>query len=160
MMTVLRVFPVVLIIILFSITGAWSIDRRLPTQPVVVNSHHSFSETTSKLKGAIKGKDLVVIFDVNHRDIMAGVGVKGRNSTTIGFTGPMIEHKILMAEPRAALEMPLKIVVRELDNGEVEVIYYQPSYLFSHYENRDLDKLSREMDTLVGSIIKEAAGNR
>jgi uncharacterized protein (DUF302 family) len=158
MMTVLRVFPVVCIIILFSITGAWSIDMRLPGPPVVVNSHNSFSETKSKLRGAIKGKDLVVIFDVNHREIMARVGVAGRSSATIGFTGPMMEHKILTAEPRAALEMPLKIVVRELDNGEVEVIYYQPSYLFSHYENRDLDKLSREMDTLVGSIIQEAAG--
>ncbi|NIO21672.1 MAG: DUF302 domain-containing protein, partial [Candidatus Aenigmarchaeota archaeon] len=81
---------------------------------------------------------------------------EGRNSATIGFTGPMIEHKILRAEPRAALEMPLKIVVRELDHGEVEIIYYQPSYLFKHYENKDLDKLSREMDILFGSIIKEA----
>ena len=52
--------------------------------------------------------------------------------------------------------MPLKIVIRELDDGEVEVIYYQPSYLFKHYQSKNLDKLSREMDILVGSIIKEA----
>jgi uncharacterized protein (DUF302 family) len=87
---------------------------------------------------------------------MATVGIEGRNSTTIGFMGPMVEHKILRAEPRAALEMPLKIVVRELDHGEVEVIYYQRSYLFRHYQSKNRDKLSREMDILVGSIIKEA----
>jgi len=158
MMKILRIFPVVSIIILFSITGAWSIDVRLPGQPVVVNSHNSFAETKDKLKGAIEARNLVIIFDVNHKDVMATVGIEGRNSATIGFTGPMMEHKVLGAEPRAALEMPLKIVVRELSHGEVEVIYYQPSYLFKHYQSKNLDKLSREMDILVGSIIKEGAG--
>jgi uncharacterized protein (DUF302 family) len=159
MMKVLRIFLVGLIIGYFLLTGVWSSHLRTPSQPMVVDSHNSFSETKDKLKGAIEARSLLVIFDANHRDIMAGVGIKGRNSTTIGFTGPMMEHKVLMAEPRAALEMPLKIVVRALDNGEVEIVYYQPSYLFSHYENKDLDKLSREMDTLVGSIVKEATRN-
>ncbi len=156
MMKILRIFPVVLIIVLFLFTGVWPADVRTPSQPVVVNSHNSFAETINKLKGAIKARNLAIIFDVNHKDVMAAMGIEGRNSATIGFTGPMIEHKILRAEPRAALEMPLKIVVREVDHGEVEVIYYQPSYLFKHYENKNLDKLSREMDILFGSIIKGA----
>ena len=156
MMKIPRIFPVVLIIVLFLLTGVWASDVRTPSQPVVVNSHNSFAETKDKLKGAIEARNLVIIFDVNHRDIMATVGIECRNSATIGFTGPMMEHKVLGAEPRAALEMPLKIVIRELDDGEVEIIYYQPSYLFKHYQSKNLDKLSREMDILVGSIIKEA----
>jgi uncharacterized protein (DUF302 family) len=156
MMKVLRIFMVALIIGHFLLTGVWSSHVRSPSQPVVVNSHNSFSETISKLEGAIEARNLAIIFDVNHKDVMATVGIEDRNSATIGFIGPMMEHKVLRAEPRAALEMPLKIVVRELDHGEVEVIYYQPSYLFKHYESKNLDKLSREMDILVGSIIKEA----
>jgi uncharacterized protein (DUF302 family) len=135
-------------------------NRPFPTNWGLVisceDSHNSFSETISKLEGAIEARNLAIIFDVNHKDVMATVGIEDRNSATIGFIGPMMEHKVLRAEPRAALEMPLKIVVRELDHGEVEVIYYQPSYLFKHYESKNLDKLSREMDILVGSIIKEA----
>lgn len=156
MMKALRIFLVVLIIGLFLLSQVWSTHVRSPSQPVVVNSHNSFSETIRKLKGAIEARNLAIIFDVNHKDVMAKVGIEGRNSSTIGFVGPTMEHKVLRAEPRAALEMPLKTVVRELDHGEVEVIYYQPSYLFKHYESKDLDKLSREMDILVGSIIKEA----
>ena len=153
----LRISLVVLIIGFFLLTEARSTDVRTPSQPVVVNSHNSFSETVNKLKGAIKARNLVIIFEVNHRDLMARVGFEGKNSVTVGFVGPMMEHKVLRAEPRAALEMPLRIVVRELDDGAVEVIYYQPSYLFKHYQNKDLAKLSREMDILVGSIIKEAS---
>jgi uncharacterized protein (DUF302 family) len=155
-MKILRIFPVVLIIVLFLLTGVWASDVRTSSQPVVVNSHNSFFETLNKLKRAIEARNLAIIFDVNHKDVMATVGIEGRNSATIGFTGPMMEHKVLRAEPRAALEMPLKIVVREVDHSEVEVIYYQPSYLFKHYQSKNLDKLSREMDILVGSIIKEA----
>ena len=150
----------VLIIVLFLLTGVWASDVRTPSQPVMVNSHNSFAETKDKLKGAIEARNLVIIFDVKHKDVMATVDIEGRNSATIGFSGPMMEHKVLMAEPRAALEMPLKIVIRELDHGKVDVVYYQPSFLFSHYQNKNLDKLSREMDILVGSIIKEAAGDK
>jgi uncharacterized protein (DUF302 family) len=156
----LRILPVVLIIGLLLPTIAWSSDLRSSGQPMTVNSHYSFSQTKSKLKGAINARNLVVILDVNHKDIMARVGLESRNSATIGFVGPMMEHKVLTAEPRAALEMPLKIVVRELAYGKVEVIYHQPSFLFHHYENKNLDNLSREMDKLVGSIILEATGTK
>jgi uncharacterized protein (DUF302 family) len=156
----LRILLVVLIMGLFLPTVAWSSHVRSHGQPMVINSHYSFSQTISKLKGAIKARSLVVILEVNHKDIMARVGLEGKNSATIGFVGPMMEHKVLTAEPRAALEMPLKIVVRELVYGKAEVIYHQPSFLFQHYENKNLDNLSREMDKLVGSIILEATGTK
>lgn len=156
----LRILPVVLIMGHFLPTVAWSADVRSPGEPIVINSHYSFSQTISRLKGAINARNLVVVLDVNHKDIMARVGLEGRNSATIGFVGPMMEHKVLTAEPRAALEMPLKIVVRELVSGKAEIIYDQPSFLFQHYENKNLDNLSREMDKLVGSIILEAAGTK
>lgn len=156
-MKVLRIFLVVLIIGHFLLAEVWSTDVRIPSQPGVVNSHNSFSETVKKLKGAIRARNLTVIFELNYEEIMGAAGIVGKNLVTIGFVGPEMKHDILRAEPKAALEIPLRIVVRELDDGAVDVIYYQPSYLMSHYQNRDLDKLKQKMDILVGSIIKEAA---
>jgi len=161
MMKVLRIFLVASIIGHFLLSEVWSADVRSPSQPVVVNSHSSFSETINKLKGAIKARNLAIIFEVNHKEIMAMGGFEGKNGVTIGFVGPKMDHDVLDAEPKAALEMPLKIAVSELDNGAVDLIYYQPSYLFKHYQNKNLEKLSRKMDTVVGSIILEATeGNR
>lgn len=156
-MKVLRILLVILIIGFFLLTEVWSTDVRIPSQPVVVNSHNFFFETINKLKGAIKARNLTIIFELNHKEIMAMPGIEGKNVITIGFIGSEMERDILGAEPKAALEMPLKIAVMELDSGAVDVIYYQPSYLFKHYQNRDLEKLKREMDILVGLIIKEAA---
>jgi len=160
MMKVLRIFLVVLIIGHFLLAEVWSTDVRIPSQPGVVNSHNSFSETVKKLKGAIRARNLTVIFELNYEEIMGAAGIEGKNLVTIGFVCPEMKHDILRAEPKAALEIPLRIAVRELDDGAVDVIYYQPSYLISHYQNKNLDKLSREMDILVGSIIKEAAQSK
>jgi len=157
---VLRISLVVLIIGFFLLTEARSTDVRIPSQPVVVNSHHSFSETIDKLRGAIKARNLTIIFELDYEEIMGAAGIEGKNLVTIGFVGPEMEHELLRAEPKAALEIPLRIAVRELDNGAVDFIYYQPSYLMSHYKNRNLDKLKQKMDILVGSIIKEAAGGK
>jgi len=156
-MKVLGIFLVVSITGLFLLPEAWSTDVRTPSQPVVVNSHNSFSETINKLKGAVEARNLRVIFELNHEEVMGMAGFEGKNAITIGFVGSELEHDVLRAEPRAVLEMPLKIAVMELDDGRVDVIYYQPSYLFKHYQNKDLDKLKRRMDILVGTIIKEAA---
>ena len=155
-MKVFRIFLMGLITGFLLLSGAWSSDVRIPSQPVVVNSHSSFPDTVRKLKSAIKARNLSVIFEASHGEIMARTGVVGKDGITIGFTGPKIRHEVLRAEPRAALEIPFRIVVRELDSGRVDVIYFQPSYLFAHYGSRALDKLSRMMDILVGSIIKEA----
>lgn len=157
-MRILRVFFVVLVLGFFLLAGAWATDVRIPSLPVVVNSHHSFPETIDKLKAAIEKKNLMIIFELNHKEVMAMPGFERKDAFTIGFVGREMKYDILKAEPKAALEIPLKIAVVELDNGTVYVIYYQAAYLFKHYQNRDLDKLHRGIDVLVGSIIKEAAG--
>jgi uncharacterized protein (DUF302 family) len=160
MMRVLIVFLIVLVLGFFLLGDAWSTDVRIPSQPVAVNSHNSFSKTIEKLKGAIKKRNLTIIFELDYEEIMGAAGIEGKNLVTIGFVGPEMEQELLRAEPKAALEIPLRIAVRELDNGAVDFVYYQPSYLMSHYQNRDLEKLKQKMDILVGSIIKEAAGNK
>ena len=158
-MRVLSVFLPVLVMGFFLLGEAWSTDVRIPSQPVVVNSHHSFPETVDKLKGAINDRNLTIIFELNHKETMAMPGVTGKQLVTLGFIGPEMERDVLRAEPKAALDIPLRVAVVELEYGAVDVIYYQPSYLFKQYQSKDLNRLKREMDILVGSIIKEAAGN-
>jgi uncharacterized protein (DUF302 family) len=143
-MRVLIVFLIVLVLGFFLLGDAWSTDVRIPSQPVAVNSHNSFSKTIEKLKGAIKKRNLTIIFELDYEEIMGAAGIEGKNLVTIGFVGPEMEQELLRAEPKAALEIPLRIAVRELDNGAVDFVYYQPSYLMSHYQNRDLEKLKHK----------------
>ena len=157
-----RLFFVVLTLVFLIPAAAWSSDVRTHGQPVVVNSHYSFFQTKDKLKGSIERRNLRTIFEINHNELVEEpmAGIQGKNIVTLGFFGPKIGQEVLQAEPKAALEIPLRIAIRELEDGRVDVIYYQPSYLFEHYQNKKLVKLSRKFDILVGSIILEATGTK
>lgn len=126
------------------------------SQPVMVKSKNTFEQTVAKLKSAIKEKGLAIIFEANHKNMMAMVGIESKKSLTIGFAKPQMGNMVLSAEPRAAIEMPLRIAVRELDNGDILVIYYTPSYLFSHYKNKKLNMIAKKADKMVKSIVQAA----
>ncbi len=82
------------------------------------------------------------------------VGGTETPSLTIGFAKPQMGQKVLSIEPLAGIEMPMRVAIRELKDGKVYVIYYQPSRMFAHYQNPKLDKLGKKMDKMVGSLAK------
>jgi len=126
-------------------------------QPVMLQSAKSFSDTVTGIKGAIKKKGMAILFEANHQNMIAMVGGSTTPSVTIGFAKPQMGQKLLSIESLAGIEMPMRIAVRELQNGKVYVIYYQPSYLFAHYGNPKLKKLGLKMDKMVGMIAKSGA---
>ncbi|GMQ89431.1 MAG: hypothetical protein BMS9Abin09_0914 [Gammaproteobacteria bacterium] len=123
-------------------------------QPVILQSAKSFADTVAGIKGAIKNKGLAIIFEANHQNMIAMAGGATTPGVAIGFAKPQTGQLLLSKEPLANIEMPLRIAVRELANGKVYVIYYQPSYLFAHYNNPKLGKLGEKMDKMVGMIAK------
>lgn len=125
-------------------------------EPVVVKSNNNFADTVSKLKSAIQQNQMMVLFEANHKNMMAMVGVESKNSVTVLFGRPQMGAMLMGAEPKAALEMPMRIAVRELESGEIVVIYYKPSYLFSHYKNAKLNPVGQQMDGMVQKLVDAA----
>lgn len=125
-------------------------------EPVMVKSKNSFEDTVSKLKAAIKNKGVAIVFEANHKNMLAMVGIESKKSLAIGFAKPEMGNKVLSVEPKAAIEMPIKIAVRELDNRDILVIYYTPSYLFSHYKNKKLDMIAKGADKMIKSFVQAA----
>jgi uncharacterized protein (DUF302 family) len=126
-------------------------------QPVVVESRYSFDETVKKIKDTIVGKGMMVIAEADHKMMLKMLQVDSPGSITIMFGRPQMGEMLLKAEPKAALEMPMRVAVRELA-GKVVVLYYKPSYMFSHYRNPNLDSMGQMMDKTVEEIV--AAGTK
>ena len=126
-------------------------------EPVIVISSNSFEVTLKKLKDAIKSKGMNIVFEANHQNMMKMVGIQSKRSVTLGFAKPQTAAKLLSIEPRAALEMPMRITVRELEDGTIVVIYYRPSYLFAHYGKEKLTMMAKKkMDPMVEMFAKAA----
>ncbi len=123
-------------------------------QPIMQESSKSFADAVSGIKGVITDSGMSIIFEANHQNMIAMVGGSTTPSLTIGFARPQLGKTLLDAEPLASMEMPMRIAIRELSDGKVFLIHYQPSSLFANYNNPKLDKLGKKMDQMINKIIQ------
>ncbi len=132
-----------------------------PTAPtdalVSVVSKNDFDKTVAKLKAAIKMHGLATVFEANHQNMMKMVGIESKKSVLIGFAKPQVAAKLLKLEPRAALEMPMQVAVRELDDGSIVALYFAPSFLMSHYGKPKLRMMAeKKLDKMVAMLVAMA----
>lgn len=149
-----RSFVVSVWVALFLLAGVGLGQKR--GEPQVVESNYSYQETVQKLKDAIVGNEMMLLLEADHKMMLSMIQEETRPSITIHFGRPQMGAMLLKAEPKAALEMPMRVLVREFDDGKVRVLYYKPSYLFSHYRNQNLDMVGKNMDMMVEKLVTAA----
>ena len=92
-------------------------------------SNHSVDETVEKLKGILQGKGVTLFAMVDHSGEAAKVGLKMRPTKLVIFGSPRAGTPLMMAAPRSAIDLPLKILVWEDADGKVWVSYNSAAYL-------------------------------
>jgi uncharacterized protein (DUF302 family) len=94
-----------------------------PSSVVTLTSAYDFDTTIARLKTALTDAGAVVFADVDQREAAALVGLELRRTRLILFGNPKGGTPIMVANPHAALELPLRLVVWEDDGGHVHVDY-------------------------------------
>jgi uncharacterized protein (DUF302 family) len=92
-------------------------------------SNHSVDETVEKLKGILQSKGVTLFAMVDHSGEAAKVGLKMRPTKLVIFGSPRAGTPLMMAAPRSAIDLPLKILVWEDADGKVWVSYNSTAYL-------------------------------
>jgi uncharacterized protein (DUF302 family) len=92
-------------------------------------SNHSVDETVEKLKGIIQAKGITLFALVDHSGEAAKVGMKMRPSKLLSFETPKPGTPVMLAAPSSAIDLPLKILIWEDDQGHVWVSYNSAAYL-------------------------------
>jgi len=92
-------------------------------------SNHSVDETVEKLKGILQAKGVTLFALVDHSGEAEKVGMKMRPTKLLVFGNPEAGTPLMLAAPRSAIDLPLKILVWEDVQGKVWVTYNSPIYL-------------------------------
>lgn len=120
-----------------------------------VLSEHPFRETVDRVESLIRLQGAVVFARIDFAGDARAAGLRLRPTFLLLFGSPRAGTPVLQARPTAALDLPLKIVVWEDDDGKVWILYNEPEYLeLRHALPRELDRL---LDG-VARIALEAAG--
>jgi uncharacterized protein (DUF302 family) len=118
-------------------------------------SHHSVDETLAKLQAILQAKGIAVFALVDHSGEAAKVGMTMRPTKLLIFGNPKGGTPLMLAAPSIAIDLPLKILIWEDDQGKVWVSYNAPEYLA---ERHDLPPNLKEniaiIATLAGNIAE------
>jgi len=96
---------------------------------IEIPSHHSVDETVARLKGILEAKGVTLFAVVDHSGEAEKVGLKMPTTRLLIFGSPKAGTPIMLAAPSAAIDLPLKILVREDVDGKVWISYNSPAYL-------------------------------
>ena len=94
-----------------------------------VPSNHSVDETVEKLKGILHAKGVTLFALDDHSGEAEKAGLKMCPTKLLIFGSPKAGTPLMLAAPRSAIDLPLKILVWEDARGKVRVTYNSPAYL-------------------------------
>lgn len=96
---------------------------------VQVASRYSVDESVQRLESLFGQKGLQVFAVIDHCGEAAKVGLKMRPTKVVIFGSPKGGTPLMVAAPTLAIDLPLKALVSEDENGKVVVSYNSPEYL-------------------------------
>jgi uncharacterized protein (DUF302 family) len=119
-----------------------------------IPSNHSVDETVTKLEGILQAKGITLFALVDHSGEAAKAGMKMRPTKLLIFGNPRAGTPVMLAAPRSAIDLPLKILVWEDDQGKVWITYNSPTYLQTRH-NLPADLL--QQIAVIEPLAKTAA---
>jgi uncharacterized protein (DUF302 family) len=118
-------------------------------------SNFSVDETLRKLQAILAVKAVTVFALIDHSGEAGKVGMQMPPTKLLVFGNPRGGTPLMLAAPSIAIDLPLKILVAEDDQGKVFVSYNDPAYLG---ERHGLPDNLLQNIALVESLAASVAG--
>jgi uncharacterized protein (DUF302 family) len=119
------------------------------------SSKHSVDETLGKLQAILQVKGIAVFALIDHSGEAEKVGMKMRPTKLLIFGSPKGGTPLMVAAPSIAIDLPLKILIWQDDQGKVWVSYNSPEYLAErHGLPPNLTQNIGFMETLAANVAE------
>lgn len=92
-------------------------------------SNHSVERTVDKLKTLLHSRGITLFALIDHSGEAEKVGLKMRPTKLLIFGSPKAGTPLMLAAPRIAIDLPLKILVWEDPDGKAWISYNSPEYV-------------------------------
>jgi uncharacterized protein (DUF302 family) len=83
-----------------------------------------FTTTLARLKAAIEGAGMTVFAAIDHAAGAASVGLAMPPTTVLLYGNPKGGTPLMLAAPQVALDLPLRVLVREDADGTTRVSFH------------------------------------
>lgn len=118
---------------------------------VKFNSARTFDDTVATLRQGLAEQGMTIFAEIDHAGAATRAGLKMPSTKVLMFGNPKAGTPLMLAAPDVALDLPLRVLVRERD-GRVEVLMHPVSNLNLPPELRN--RLAPAID-LVGRRVAQ-----
>jgi uncharacterized protein (DUF302 family) len=113
---------------------------------ITKRSRRSVGATLEQLRTLLESRDIALFALIDHSGEAERVGQRMPNTKLVIFGSPAAGTPLMVASPRSALDLPLKILLWEDDSGATFLSYNSPAYLASRHD------LSEELTARIAGI--------
>jgi uncharacterized protein (DUF302 family) len=127
---------------------------KLPDNGMIhLSSPHTLSETLSRLEAIVQAKGLTIQARIDHSGDAAKAGLEMRPTKLLIFGNAKAGTPLMIASPSVAIDLPLKVLAWQDQDGNVWLSYNSPDYLRNRHQLPD--DLMRNIAG-IGPICEEA----
>ena len=140
-----------IVLVLLTLSSVWANDL------VIKQSHFGVDETVHKIEQIITQKGLHLFATIDHSANAQKVGLKMAKEKVIIFGNPKLGTKIMLRDPKTAIDLPIKILVYQDKQGHTKVAYHDPIKWSQEYNLsgcKMIDKMQRALDTITQKAIQ------
>lgn len=119
---------------------------QLPDNGLIhLSSPHTVLETLARLETIVQAKGLTILALIDHSGDAAKVDLKMPPTKLLIFGNAKSGTPLMIASPSVAIDLPLKALVWQDNDGKVWLSYNSPNYL-------------KERHTIPDSLLQNIAG--
>ncbi|HVW08884.1 MAG TPA: DUF302 domain-containing protein [Bryobacteraceae bacterium] len=124
-----------------------------PEGIVEIATRHSVEEIVEKLVEMLQTKGITLFAVVDHSGEVEKAGLKMPPTKLLIFGNPQAGTPLMLASPSIAIDLPLKLLVREDKAGQVWISWNDPRYLGNRHHLPDnlLENISA-IETLAAKV--------
>jgi len=121
-------------------------------------SKYSVSETIDRLENVLKKKGITIVTRWSHSERAAGVGIKLRPTELLLFGNPKLGSHMFTSKQTSGIDLPLKALAWEDENGKVWLSYNDPAYITKRHGINDRKNIENKMTGALNKLTNVAIG--
>ena len=116
----------------------------------------SFDEAILSVTEELKKEGFGILTEIDVKaTLKKKLDVDSRNYRILGACNAPFAYRALQAEPRIGTMLPCNVIVRELDDGKIEVAAVDPLASMQAIQNKELQAIAEEIRLKLKKVIEQ-----
>ncbi|MGF1683875.1 DUF302 domain-containing protein [Photobacterium minamisatsumaniensis] len=118
----------------------------------MVSSPYTVSQTAENLVTVLEQNNMQVFSRINHSQAAKDVGIALRPTELVIFGNPEVGSKLMQCQQSMGIDLPLKALIIEDEDGKVWLSYNAPSYLEKRHKLVGCNALGEKIATSLAKF--------